>query len=130
VEIHCLIKQLVDKGLEVTLVFDSCHSGGATRGSGQAMVRGSGKPDRAVRPHTSTVADVVALEALWQDATAVARSVKPAGGWLMESHAYTVLAACRASESAYEYPFTAPVHSPTSCSKPCASPAPTFPTAR
>jgi hypothetical protein len=106
VEIHCLIKQLVDKGLEVTLVFDSCHSGGATRGSGQAMVRGSGKPDRAVRPHTSTVADVVALEALWQDATAVARSVKPAGGWLMESHAYTVLAACRASESAYEYPFT------------------------
>lgn len=106
VEIHYLIKQLVEKGLEVTLVFDSCHSGGATRGSGQAVPRGIGESDRSVRPHTSAVAEVAALATRWQAETAVARSVKPAGGWLMESNAYTLLAACRASESAYEYPFT------------------------
>ncbi len=31
--------------------------------------------------------------------------MKPASGWLLEPKGYTLLAACRASESAYEFPF-------------------------
>mgnify|MGYP001547264349 FL=1 len=31
--------------------------------------------------------------------------MKPASGWLLEPQGYTLLAACRANESAYEYPF-------------------------
>jgi hypothetical protein len=34
-----------------------------------------------------------------------ARALKPASGWLLEPRGYILLAACRASEYAYEYPF-------------------------
>jgi len=105
VEINTLLKQMADKGLEVTVVFDSCHSGGATRGLGQAVKRGISMPDTVVRPHVSAVEDVAAMVALWQGEAATTRGVKPASGWMLESSAYTFLAACRASESAYEYPF-------------------------
>ena len=33
------------------------------------------------------------------------RALKPASGWLLEPQGYTLLAACRASESAYVFPF-------------------------
>ena len=40
IEMATIIKRMVDKGLLVTLVLDSCHSGGLTRGRGGATVRG------------------------------------------------------------------------------------------
>ena len=39
VEMATLLKRMTDKGLLVTVIFDSCHSGGATRGDGD--IRGS-----------------------------------------------------------------------------------------
>lgn len=105
VEIHGLLKAMGEKGLEVTVVFDSCHSGGATRGKGLGVARGIGKADNAPRPHVSAVADLMDIQEQWRQDAAVMRGVKPASGWLLNSGVYTFLAACRANESAYEYPF-------------------------
>ncbi len=109
VEIAHLLKAMVDKGLVVTVVFDSCHSGGATRGKGNAVKRGIESVDDSVRPATSDVASTDELFATWQAADGNAkqantRNIKPGSGWLLEPKGYTLLAACRAQESAYEYP--------------------------
>ena len=44
-EVSYLLQAMVDKGLVVTLVLDSCHSGGATRGTSGARKRGITSPD-------------------------------------------------------------------------------------
>lgn len=108
VELYYLIKTMVDKGLELTVVLDSCHSGGATRGIGRAVARGIASIDTTPRPLDSSVATPAELAAAWQGAGGSARALKlakPASGWLFEPKGYTLLAACRANESAYEYPF-------------------------
>lgn len=106
VELYYLLQAMVDKGLVVTLVLDSCHSGGATRGVGGAVARGIGQVDTTVRPTESLVASTVDLVTNWQGAAGgTARSVKPDGNWLLEPKGYTFFAACRANESAYEYAF-------------------------
>ncbi|MBK6433775.1 caspase family protein [Candidatus Amarolinea dominans] len=60
IELHTLIQNLVDKGVVLTVVFDCCHSGGATRaltqGSNGARARGIGKTDMTVRPLQPIVA--------------------------------------------------------------------------
>ncbi len=104
VEIAHLLKAMVDKGLVVTVVFDSCHSGGATRGQGKAVKRGIEAVDTSTRPATSDVASNDELIASWRAAGGTTRNVKPGSGWLLEPKGYTLLAACRAQESAYEYP--------------------------
>ena len=44
--------------------------------------------------------------AAWQNqSTTQSRAAKSVSGWLLEPKGYTLLAACRASEFAYEYPF-------------------------
>lgn len=83
VEIAPLLKAMVDKGLIVTVVFDSCHSGGATRGNGKAVKRGTDSVDTAPRPTTSEVATHNELMATWQGA-GTTRNVKPGSGWLLE----------------------------------------------
>ena len=110
VEIHKLIQDMVDKGLVLTVIFDSCHSGGATRaattGTPGAVARGIATVDKTPRPTDSLVGSPAALAAAWAGQTGAAtRAVKPASGWLLEPKGYTLLAACRANESAYEYPF-------------------------
>lgn len=104
VELACLLRQMVDKGLIVTLALDSCHSGGATRGAGRAVARGISAVDTAPRRVDSDVASPAELAAAWR-AQPGKRSAKPASGWMQETEGYTLLAACRASEAAYEYPF-------------------------
>jgi hypothetical protein len=118
VEIAQMLKTMVDKGLIITIVLDSCHSGGATRG------RGGGVPRRATpnpeltsvnvvnfvdttdRPVDSLVASLEILKSTWCSLPGgTARGLKPASGWLLEPQGYTLLAACRSSESAYEFPF-------------------------
>jgi Caspase domain len=105
VELAYLLKTMVDKGLMVTVVLDSCHSGGATRGNGGAIRRGIGEPDTGQRRTDSLVASPSELQAAWRDDGGSARGLKPGSGWLLEPKGYTLLAACRAQESAFEYPF-------------------------
>lgn len=118
VEMAYLLKTLVDKGLMVTIVLDSCHSGSATRGMGGAVSRrATPRPqvaavnildfvDSTPRPTDSEVASSGNLIAAWQTLSGgVTRTMKPASGWLLEPRGYTLLAACRASESAYEFAY-------------------------
>jgi hypothetical protein len=111
VEIHKLIRDMVDKGLVVTVVFDCCHSGGATRAAATAglpgaVVRGVAAIDTTRRPRESDVASPEALAAAWGAgdgrATRAAKAIK---NWQLEAEGYTLLAACRPNELAAEWPF-------------------------
>lgn len=110
-ELHFLIQDMVKKKLYVTLVLDSCHAGGATRGLlepelGGAGVRGVGVIDTFKRPTESLVATSKALRDAWQaGAQQATRNVNVAGNWLLEPKGYVLLAACRANEYANEMIF-------------------------
>lgn len=102
VELATLLKRMTDKGLIVTLVLDSCHSGEATRGDDVA-IRGAGETDTAPRDSESLVAQRQELIENWQALTdGIPASITP-GQWLPQPRDYVLLAACRPSESAYEY---------------------------
>jgi len=102
VELATLLKRMTDKGLIVTLVLDSCHSGEATRGDDVA-IRGPGETDTAPRDSESLVAQRQELIENWQALTdGTAASITP-GQWLPQPRDYVLLAACRPSEYAYEY---------------------------
>ena len=102
VELATLLKRMTDKGLIVTLVLDSCHSGEATRGDDVA-IRGTVEIDTAPRDSESLVASRQELIENWQALTdRTAASITP-GRWLPQSRDYVLLAACRPSEYAYEY---------------------------
>ncbi len=111
-EFAYLLQQMVDKQLQVTVVLDSCHSGGTTRGEDED-VRGSGIVDNTVRPLESLVASSEKLIANWQNITgqtqqkAGTRSSVFMKGMLPEdaTKGYVLLAACRPHEAAYEYVF-------------------------
>lgn len=106
IEMAHLLKTMVDKGLIITIVLDSCHSGGATRGRGGAMVRGLRTIDTTSRPAASLVASAKELAETWRSLSrGNTRNVKTGSGWLPQPQGYVLLAACRASESAMEYPF-------------------------
>lgn len=104
IEISHLLKKMVDKELIVTVVLDSCHSGGATRGRNlKSAVRGLGIVDTTPRPTESLVASHEKLAATWQSlASRTQRNVNSGSGWLPEAKGYVLLAACRDSESAHE----------------------------
>ncbi len=105
VEFATLLKRMTDKGLVVTVVLDSCHSGGQTR-TGSANIRGlQGGPDRTSRSTESLVASREELSQNWLELTGgTARKATP-GDWLPEVNQYVLLAACRPSEYAYEHAF-------------------------
>ncbi|NNE09114.1 MAG: protein kinase [Gemmatimonadetes bacterium] len=103
IELAHLLREMVDDELLVTIVLDSCHSGGATRSDGYSAVRGIGAPDRTPFPDMSLVADDDSLRASWRAARGPAtRSVTVGGGWLPAPEGYVLLSACRASELARE----------------------------
>jgi hypothetical protein len=105
VEIARLLKELADRGLLVTVVLDSCHSGGATRGIG-VRVRGVNVTDDRSAPEDSLVATLAELAETWSEATAGGtRNVSLGSGWLPEPQGYVLLAACRPSELAHEAVF-------------------------
>lgn len=99
VELATLLKRMTDKGLVVTIVLDSCHSGGATRGD-DCAIRGGEGIDPTVQPTDSLVAPLDVLESNWRMLTEGGGS---ATAWLPSSREYVCLAACRPSERAYEY---------------------------
>jgi hypothetical protein len=103
VELAHLFEGMVDEGLVLTVVLDSCHSGGAARGVGKVAVRGIPAVDEP-RAAESLVAPVEELAATWQAVTrGQTRALKPGAGWLPEPVDYVLLAACRPNELAYEY---------------------------
>ena len=131
-ELAILLQRMVDKGLFVTVVLDSCHSGGGTRGglsgtahnSGGLVKRGIDGPD--MRPfeaedEAALVAPREELVQVWQrlsgrttaqaTRSAVTRSAKLDSGWLPDPNGYVLLAACASNESANEYPFEGNVYS-------------------
>src|SRR5262249_52630834 len=110
VEIAKLLKEMTDKKLVVTVVFDSCHSGGATRAVRRADdptgIRGVDFVDRTKRPD-SLVGTVEELSAATPPADATrgpgaTRGVAPAGA---AAAGCVVLAACRPFELAREFMF-------------------------
>ncbi len=101
VEIATLLKRLTDKGCIVTVIFDSCHSGGATRGDCAIRGNETNRVDTAARNKDSLVANREELLNNWQILTDADPELS--GGWLPNFRDYVFLAACRPSEFAYEY---------------------------
>lgn len=106
-ELMYLLQAMVEKGLLVTVVLDSCHSGGATRAQRLAppgvAIRGIPAIDTTPRPAASDVAAPAALAALHRRPGGAPRAATAGSGWLFEPSGYVLLAACRAQESACEY---------------------------
>jgi hypothetical protein len=103
-ELHYLLRRLVDKGLLVTVVLDSCHAGGATRRA-EVGIRGMGEVDRTPRLSLSRVAPGEELVRAWRGSPAATRKAQVGSGWLLEPEGYVLLAACRANEYANEVVF-------------------------
>ncbi len=101
VEMTTLLKRLTDKGLIVTMIFDSCHSGGATRGDGEIRGSRDGEPDMNDRPYDSAVATREDLIQNWR--LSIEHYQKE--GWLPNQRNYVFLGACRPTEYAYEVAF-------------------------
>ena len=98
VEMTTLLKRMADKQLVVTIIIDSCHAGGVTRGD--AQIRSATEPDTVVRTADSLVAEREELERNWLELSR-GQSLGPSG--LPRSRDYVLLAACRPNEFAYEY---------------------------
>ena len=110
IEIAALLKRMLDKKLIVTLVIDSCHSGGLTRGKGGATVRGSDVEDKTPRPQDSLIASIDELELIWKGlsssgaattaatktTTAATTRGFSASGWLPQPKGYVLLASMQA----------------------------------
>lgn len=119
IEIAHYLRLMAEKGLFVTLVLDSCHSGGAVRGDDNdiliagrpARPRGVAQPDRSPRPKDSLVASREELLASWQWHTAESqqevrrRDFQASTGWLPTPKGYVLIAACTPRQSAFEYDF-------------------------
>lgn len=97
VELTTLLKRMTDKGLIVTVILDSCHSGGTTRGD--AAIRAGDGIDEAQRDKESSVASRKELIENWQAVTGEGRDI----AWVPPLNNYVLLAACRPNEYAYEY---------------------------
>jgi hypothetical protein len=100
VELAMLLKRMTDKGLVVTLIMDSCHSGGVTRGDG--AIRSGEETDKTPPNQESLVAPLEELIANWKTLT---EGVDSEIAWIPPIKNYLLLAACRPNEYAYEYAF-------------------------
>ncbi len=104
IEFAKLLEEMVNKELVVTLVLDSCHSGGAIREmSGDDRIRSGGFIDNTPRPTNSLVAPLEELAQNWQNLTGNnSRNITVFNGLLPEPKGYTLIAACRDNEFAFE----------------------------
>lgn len=103
VELATLVAAMVDKGLRPTLILDACHSGGAVRGAPEVAVRGAACPDRTPRPRESHVAPRRLLSQTWRRLWSESRrELASTAGWLPQPRGFLLLAACRATERAFE----------------------------
>ena len=112
IDLAYILKKMVEKGLTVTIILDSCHSGGATRNAGnndvalRTVTGAEPIDDTKERPKDSKFATDEELKAAWRSLTkGGTRNASVGGGWLPEPEGYVLMAACRPSESAIEYAF-------------------------
>ncbi|HZF09109.1 MAG TPA: caspase family protein [Thermoanaerobaculia bacterium] len=122
VELAHFMRKMVDRGLLVTLVLDSCHSGGATRdekpgidiAGKRALPRGVTWIDTSKRRTDSLVAAREELLASWPGRPATGSNMRDfltSTGWLPDPKGYTLIAACTSQQTAFEYPFEGEVSS-------------------
>ena len=100
VELAALINDMIKKRLVVTVVLDSCHSAGATRlsHSGKPTVRGLDEIDLSTPQIKTSAIPYDSLVESWKQN----RTGTLGESWLLEARGYTLLAACRANETAKE----------------------------
>jgi hypothetical protein len=119
-ELAHILRAYVARQMLVTVVLDSCHSGGATRG--EPAFAGLDQNGVAVRtieevkdvlpPPRIPVASDAELAAACQALVAKpTRDFHVGNTWQLEPEGYLLLAACRASEFAYEQAFDGKEHS-------------------
>lgn len=109
VEIGAILRALVERGALVTVFLDCCHAGAAGRlaeippGIG---VLGSGIVDERAWPVDGLLAPLPSLAATWRDlGGGPMRNLTLGSGWQPDPRGYVLLAACRAAELAFEFPF-------------------------
>ena len=96
--VYSLLRPLTDRGIHVTLITDSCHSGGAARGN--LRVRG-------IAPGTRAPTELPTLAAWPPSATFFDDDARPARDELTN---YVHIAACSPEQQAYECTFPDGVH--------------------
>ena len=110
VEIAKLLKEMAEKKLLVTVIFDSCHSGGATRGlllanptplDGPVALRGVNFVDKTKRPTESLVGSLAELAATVSPDEGKSRGMVAVAA----TSGQIVLAACKPDELAHEFAF-------------------------
>lgn len=109
VELGVLLRELVEHQVLVTLVLDCCHAGDTTRLAQipkEIGVRGSSILDDRPWPAEVLVGPRPSLAATWQLLdTGPNRHLRLGSDWQPNPQGYVLLAACRASELAFEFPF-------------------------
>ena len=103
IELVKLLRSMVKRKLVVTVVLDSCHSAGMSRGR-DATIRGHGI-DTTLRSTRSLVGTREELAAAWVEATKHRTRSLTGTPWLPGFEGLVLLSACGPSEYAYEYPF-------------------------
>ncbi|EGX47074.1 hypothetical protein AOL_s00097g120 [Orbilia oligospora ATCC 24927] len=107
-EISLLIEKMVEKELLVTLILDSCHSGGANRSSENKTARGASSRDFNILDRDRyTISPKTELDSItWgKRSKDTKRGVKVGNHWSLEPRGYAFLAACGADEFASEATF-------------------------
>ena len=107
IEIAYMLKTMSEKGLIVTMILDSCHSGGATRGNAGAFPRCVPNFIDMKEPvGNSLVASNNELLKAFDNISSVTRNIATVSGWRLPiPKNFVLLSACRANELANEYAF-------------------------
>ncbi len=104
IEMAKLLRSMAERKLLVTMILDSCHSAGMTRGP-DARIRGLGSVDTTPRITDSLVGSIDELTEAWRQTGGEKSRGLSGAPWLPASEGAIVLSACGPSELAYEYPF-------------------------
>jgi hypothetical protein len=94
-ELYIWLLRLSEKTPYITLVFDSCHSGGIVRDA-------FGTSDRWVEPDTRPIKELPPSPVTSTLVRGAERNIGPSG-WLPLNQRYVLIAACLASQKAPEY---------------------------
>lgn len=103
VEFSFLLNCLIEKEAIVTVILDSCHSGGMSRTFGHAKVRSVGSLDIPPKPTEKLITSKHDLDKYLYNNTI--KGITNSASWIPETSGYTLIAACRSNENAYENSF-------------------------
>ena len=103
-ELAKFLHVMAERKLLVTVVLDSCHSAGMTRGP-DTRVRGLGRFHSSNTPADSLVASLDELAETWRQVSRERTRNVSAAHWRPAAEGTIVLSACGPTELAYEYAF-------------------------